>query len=132
MPEDAASVDAPVERDPSVLYVFANRSLGMSSGKLSAQTGHAFVISYALSRSDVADHWFEHSQAMVVLEAQDAEELQLIGSRLKDAGLLTFPIIDEGRTELEPGQLTALGVEIVDKTAPGMRALFRRYPLWRD
>jgi len=122
-------MDAP---DTTVMYVFANRSLGMTSGKLGAQCIHAGVAASRASREDLLERWLSGSHAVLVMQARNAEKLEGIARRLEEHGLRTFPVIDEGRTELEPGQLTTLGVEVVDKADEEILALFKKFQVYQD
>jgi peptidyl-tRNA hydrolase len=42
-----------------VMYIFANRGLGMSPGKLAAQVAHAAVEAYRISVPALLEEWYK-------------------------------------------------------------------------
>lgn len=123
-----------------VMYLFANRGLGMSKGKLGAQTAHAAVEAYQVSvieKRELTDLWNKTGYTKLVLEARDTEHMHNIRLYLEDKGHITCSIIDEGRTETPPHSFTALGVPIVDKDDPQTEFAFGEFdlyprPKWTD
>lgn len=116
-----------------VMYLFANKGLGMSTGKTAAQVAHAAVQAYRVSTDDMVDAWMEGDHyTKLVMEARDTEHLMTIDRYLKDRGFNRVLIIDEGRTEISPHTPTALGVEIVDKDDPHVAAAFGDFRTYRD
>lgn len=99
-----------------VMYLFLNRGLGMSTGKSCAQVAHAACEAQRISDPKLVDAWNSggHYTKLVML-AEDAEQLRTFCDYIERRGFKTSLIIDEGRTEIKPFSLTALGVEIVDK-----------------
>ncbi len=67
-----------------------------------------------------------------VLEAADADELQVQQKYIEDRGFKTSLIIDEGRTEIDPFTPTALGVEVLNKNNPHVAATFGEFRLFSD
>lgn len=115
------------------MYIFLNRQLEMSTGKAAAQAGHAAVEAYRLSTHQLIDIWYRGGHyKKLVMEAQSATQLLVIQRYIEDRGFATKLIIDEGRTEIEPFQATALGVEIVDKDDPHVAATFGSFRLYQD
>ena len=116
-----------------VMYLFANKGLQMSSGKLAAQVAHAAVEAYKLSdKKDILEWELGGHYLKIVLEARDEGHLRTIHQYLHDRGFIATRIIDEGMTEIEPHQITALGVPIVDKDDPHVVATFSTFKLYRD
>lgn len=116
-----------------VMYIFANRGLGMSPGKLAAQVAHAAVEAFRISDKDLVDAWYvgkHHTK--LVMEARDTEHLLSIERYLNERGFQTTLIIDEGRTEIPPHTPTALGIEIVDKTDPDVQASFGDFISYKE
>jgi PTH2 family peptidyl-tRNA hydrolase len=103
------------------MYLFVNKGLGMSPGKMAAQVAHAAVESYIISDVKLRNDWRlpEKHYVKLVMEARNSEHLENIQKYLEDRNIKTIRIIDEGLTEIEPHQFTALGVEIVDKNIVG-------------
>ena len=104
-----------------IMYLFVNKGLGMSPGKMAAQVAHAAVESIFISDPELVKVWRlpEKHYIKIVLEARNEQHLETIKKYLEDRDIKTARIIDEGLTEIEPHQFTALGVEIVDKNQVG-------------
>ena len=109
------------EESRPIMYLFVNKGLGMSPGKMSAQVAHAAVESIFISDPELVKTWRlpEKHYIKIVLEARNAEHLDTISKYLEDRKIKTVRIIDEGLTEIEPHQVTALGVEVVDRNVVG-------------
>jgi PTH2 family peptidyl-tRNA hydrolase len=116
-----------------VMYIFINKGLGMSSGKIAAQASHAAVEAFRISKQHLIEKWYEGGHyTKLVMQAADAENLRAIERYLDVRGVKTAMIIDEGRTEIAPHQLTALGCEIVDKDENDIEAIFSSFSLYKD
>jgi peptidyl-tRNA hydrolase len=115
------------------MYIFANRGLRMSAGKLSAQVAHGAVRAYEISDEKLIKEWNKggHYTKLVML-ARDNDHIKTIQKYIEDRGYKTALIIDEGLTEIKPHQPTALGVEIVDKEDENVEATFSTFELYRD
>jgi peptidyl-tRNA hydrolase len=135
------------------MYIFINKGLGMSPGKIAAQAGHAAceallmshpatsshtqygnTTSYSLTQqNDLWNAWRTGLHyAKYVMEARDSEHLLYIDRYLRDRGFRTVLIVDEGHTEIEPIQPTALGVALVDKDDPHTDATFSSFNLYQE
>lgn len=115
--------------DEKVMYVFINKGLGMSNGKACAQASHAAVKAYLLTSKEVREKWDSGSYTKIILGAKNSNELEEIAKEIYGNNLNVWLVRDEGRTELEPGSLTALAVEIVDKGI--YKKLFSKFDLLR-
>jgi peptidyl-tRNA hydrolase len=116
-----------------VMYIFVNKGLGMSTGKVGAQVGHGAIGAYKLSRPDITAKWEEGGHTTkLVMQARDTEHLLTIERYLNDRGFATHLVIDEGRTEIAPFTPTVLGVEIVDKSDPHTLASFESFETYKD
>lgn len=115
------------------MYIFANRGLGMSPGKLAAQVAHGAVEAFLVSDPGLVAAWRlgGHYTKLVML-AEDTEQLQTIKTYIEARGFETQLIIDEGRTEIKAFSPTALGVEIVDKDDPHVAATFATFKTYRE
>ncbi|MCI1666154.1 MAG: peptidyl-tRNA hydrolase [Atopobiaceae bacterium] len=90
-------------------YLVADRSLGMSAGKLAAQVAHASV-AFLLHSPDLDEdalaRWVASGEAKIVLAVDGRSGLEALVSRAEAAGLEEdvdfFRILDECRTELTP------------------------------
>jgi len=110
------------------MYLFINRDLGMSPGKIAAQASHAAVEAYEISNQVRINQWRigGHYTKLVML-AEDTEHLCNIQRYIEERGFKTKLIIDEGHTEIRPFSATALGVEIVDRDDPHTAATFGEF-----
>lgn len=116
-----------------VLYLFINKGLEMSPGKIAAQASHAAVEAFRISKSEMVDAWYlGNHYTKLVLEARDAEHMTTIERYLNDRGFKTALIIDEGRTEIAPHSITALGVEIVDKSDEHTKETFGDFVSFKE
>lgn len=136
----------------AAMYLFINKGLNMSPGKIAAQAGHAAVEATLLSHPWVPqpemmpyvekdvdsltalwDAWRQGLHyAKYVMEARDNEHLRDIQTYLEARGFRTVLILDEGHTEVPPISPTALGVALVDKDDPHTEATFSSFKLYRE
>lgn len=117
----------------TVMYIFVNKGLGMSAGKMAAQAGHAAVEAYRISKQTLIDDWYKGKHyTKLVMEVNSEEQMCTVERYINDRGFKTALIIDEGLTEIEPHSITALGVEIVDKDDEHTLATFCTFKLYRD
>lgn len=116
------------------LYVFVNRGLGMSAGKIAAQVAQASIGAYRISDKELRRQWWEVGQhhPTYVMLARDEMGLAWIQKYIKDRGFNSYLMIDEGMTEIQPITPTALAVEIVDKDDEHTDATFSSFQLYRD
>lgn len=116
-----------------VMYIFVNKGLQMSPGKMAAQASHAAVEAYLLSDKELIKDWrLGLHYTKLVMQARDESHIGTIQEYLKERGFISTAIIDEGLTEIEPHVVTALGVEIVDKNDPNVAATFSTFELYKE
>lgn len=84
--------------------------LGMSPGKLAAQTAHASIAAYDVATPECIDEWKRHGVTKVVLRVGSETGLLKIYKASVAAYLPTSLICDEGRTEVTPGSITGVGI----------------------
>lgn len=117
------------------MYLFVNRGLGMTPGKLAAQAAHAAVEGYRATPPDsnLLRLWLKglHYKKIVLLGRDEAHMLNII-VYLSERHFVHTPIIDEGMTEVQPHSLTAIGCAIVDKGEPHTAATFGSFELYKD
>ena len=90
--------------------IVVRTDLGMGTGKLAAQVAHASLKAYEGSPSDVRKNWKSGGATKVVVGAESEEELLDLSNQARSAGLPGSLVRDAGRTQVESGTLTALGV----------------------
>lgn len=117
-----------------VMYVFINKGLQMSAGKIAAQAVQAGVGSYRISNREMAIEWFLMGghHTTLVMEARNEQHLLNIQTYLQERDFKSSLMIDEGMTEIEGHSATALAVEIVDKNEPHVQKTFESFKLYRD
>lgn len=115
------------------MYSFINRGLGMTPGKIAAQAQHAAVEAFRISDPAMLDAWYLGGHyCKLVMIADDDFHLLTIQKYIEERGFKTKLIIDEGRTEIRPLSMTALGVEVVDRDDPHTAATFGEFKLYRE
>ena len=99
------------------IYIFVNKSLKMSAGKLASQTAHATAQMFTkLPSQDLAIFWAkEPHRTIIVLEARDEAHIRNINNYLNERGIDCDLVIDEGANEVPPHSITALVTPILDK-----------------
>lgn len=114
-----------------VMYIIANKGLNMSPGKLAAQVAHAAIGAFTESDPAMVDEWMNAGHAKIVLEARDTEHMQLAERFITSKGIQSFPIIDEGRTEIAPHSFTALASIVVDKSDENVKSAFEDFKTYK-
>lgn len=117
----------------TAMYIFVNKGLQMTVGKVAAQAAHAAIEAWRISNVEMLGKWYEGKHyTKLVMEARDEDHLKTIATYLQDRGYKSTFIIDEGRNEVARLSFTALGVEIVDRDDPNAKATFSTFKLYRD
>ncbi len=116
---------------PLVQYLIANKALGMSPGKLSAQVAHGAVRSAMASGAIDTDKWLKTGETKIVLEARDEQHLRTAQEYIEKLGIKTFLVLDEGRTEIPPLSATVLASEVVDKSEEKVQQAFGTFKTYR-
>ncbi|KAK7746969.1 hypothetical protein SLS53_002157 [Cytospora paraplurivora] len=112
------------------LVLVVRTDLGMTKGKIAAQCGHATLACYkslakAASRGGPASpearllqRWERHGQAKVAVQTRGGQdELELLLGKAQSLGVTAEVIVDAGRTQIDPGSMTVLGVGPAPKSA---------------
>jgi PTH2 family peptidyl-tRNA hydrolase len=100
--------------------IVARTDIGMGRGKLAAQVAHASLSAYEDTDSRTRTNWKGDGQTKVVLKGDGERTLFELADRAEREGLPHAIIRDAGRTQLDPGTVTALAVgpgeeEVVDR-----------------
>lgn len=116
------------------LVVLVRTDLDMGKGKIAAQVGHASVeCALRAEKRDrkAFDLWMLGGQKKVVLKVANRDEMVRYLAEAKSRGLGTCMITDAGRTEVEPGTDTCVGIgpapgSEIDRVTGGLKMLRRR------
>lgn len=134
VPAEAVNEAQIVEnRKNPIIYIFLNKSLGMSVGKAAAQAAHAAVFAAAQSDESKQQLWrISPHKTIIVLEARDEEHLRSISTYIEQRGFTSNMIVDEGVNEIDPHTITALSTEILDKNEDQVSLTFSTFKLYKD
>ncbi len=108
--------------------ILVRQDLKLPKGKLAVQVAHASVGAMVKSHKDDIKKWESVGQKKVVLKVKDKDELLKYNRLAEDAGLVTSIIIDAGRTVVEPGTMTCVGIgpdseEKIDKVTKELKMI---------
>ena len=108
--------------------IVVRKDLKMDKGKIAAQVAHASLESYKKADPKDVIHWEAEGMKKVVLAAKDIKELFRIKERIKEARLPYAVIRDAGKTQIKPGEVTAMGIgpaeeEKIDKITDKLKLL---------
>lgn len=105
-----AEGDASFERTKLVIVV--REDLGLSPGKLAAQSCHAALGAYREGLNDphTLAVWEEQGEPTIVLSCPSLGDLEQLQTNAEMAGLPVSRVKDAGRTEVEPGTVTVIAI----------------------
>lgn len=95
------------------LVLVVRTDLGMTTGKIAAQCGHATLACYkALMKTNprLVQHWERTGQAKIALRSSSEDELLELEAIAKSLNLCARSILDAGRTQIAAGSRTVLGI----------------------
>jgi PTH2 family peptidyl-tRNA hydrolase len=90
--------------------IAVRHDLKLSRGKLAVQVAHASLEAYGHSDGRVRQAWESEGAKKVVVRVDGLRELRELHRKARSLKLPCALISDAGRTELEPGTVTALGI----------------------
>jgi len=90
--------------------ILVRQDLNLPKGKLAAQVAHASVSCFNRAGFFKRKKWLAIGMKKVVLKVKNLEELRKYASKAKKAKLTTSMIADAGRTVVESGTITCLGI----------------------
>jgi PTH2 family peptidyl-tRNA hydrolase len=95
------------------MVILVRTDLKMTKGKIAAQAGHASVnCALSIKKKDpkMFDMWALSGQAKVVLKVASEKELFEYKALADAQNINNSLITDAGRTQIEPGSITCLGI----------------------
>jgi PTH2 family peptidyl-tRNA hydrolase len=118
--------------DEIAQYLVFRADLRMPKGKAAAQAGHAVQLTIrAVERSadDQAKKWLAEWEARsytkIAIKVDALADLRDLAERLTAAKILHATVVDEGRTAIEPGTSTVLGIQPMPKSLLGVDGLLK-------
>ena len=107
------SIATLITRSSPKMVLVVRNDLGMGKGKIASQCAHAAIQCYKnglQSHKSIVDAWILSGQRKVVLKVDSETELASLHNKTKALGLINSVICDAGKTQLEPGTCTVLGI----------------------
>jgi peptidyl-tRNA hydrolase, PTH2 family len=96
--------------------IIVRKDLKMSCGKIAGQVAHASLRAYWATPKKMRDNWvYNFNEVKIVLKVQSEKELENIIERCDDEDIPYSWVFDEGKTQIEPNTLTAVGIGPCDK-----------------
>lgn len=90
--------------------IIVRKDLGMDKGKIASQVAHASLESYKKSDENIRKLWEEEGSKKIVLKVDNLEELMDLKDKVKGMGIPYAVIRDAGKTQVEHGTVTSLGI----------------------
>lgn len=90
--------------------ILVRTDLKLPKGKLASQVAHASTEALLRSHKDDISVWRSEGMKKVILKVVDEKGLYSYKDQAEDSGLVTAVITDAGRTVVEPGTVTSLGI----------------------
>ena len=118
--------------DEVKLMLVVRTDLGMTKGKIAAQCGHATLACYKSLQSSSAGasllkKWERNGQPKIAVQCKSEEELEMLQAQAVSLGLCARVVHDAGRTQIQAGSATVLGVVgpkgVVDGVTGGLKLL---------
>ncbi len=111
--------------------IVVRRDLGMGTGKIAAQVGHACVLGaehVRKSKKEWYDEWERYGQEKVVLKVSNLGELEEVKRHAISLNLPWSEVTDAGHTQIEPGTVTCISIgpapeDIIDKVTKDLKLL---------
>ena len=95
---------------PYKQVILVRQDLKLPKGKLAAQCSHASVNCIFKTNKELLERWKTEGAKKIILKVKDKEELLKYKKQAEKNKLKTALIKDAGKTVLEPGTITCLGI----------------------
>ncbi|XBW37904.1 hypothetical protein QEN19_003484 [Hanseniaspora menglaensis] len=113
------------------LAICIRKDLKMTKGKTIAQSCHATLACFrslnnSINGPKLLEKWLSKGQAKITLQIESEEHLQELWFKAKELGVMACPIRDAGRTQVEPGTVTVIGIgpapkSVLDQITGGLK-----------
>ncbi|KAL7624393.1 hypothetical protein AAE478_005957 [Parahypoxylon ruwenzoriense] len=122
------------------LVLVVRTDLGMTKGKIAAQCSHATLACYkhlsaqarkagpSSASAQLLARWERRGQAKIAVQVKSEAELLELYGRARSLSVPADVVVDAGRTQIDPGSVTVLGVgpapkSVVDKVTGHLKLL---------
>ncbi|KAF4451393.1 PTH2 family peptidyl-tRNA hydrolase [Fusarium austroafricanum] len=118
------------------LVLVVRTDLGMTKGKIAAQCSHATLACYKnlvrapanSPQAQILKRWERFGQAKIAVQIKSQDEMLELQRKARSLGITAETIQDAGRTQIEAGSMTVLGVgpaprSLVDQVTGGLKLL---------
>lgn len=95
------------------MVIAVRKDLKLGPGKIAAQVGHACVNLALMERNQkrrAFRDWLDEGQGKVVVKVGSLQELYALKEAAEERDLPTTLVQDAGKTQVEPGTTTCLGI----------------------
>ena len=111
--------------------IVVRKDLGMGTGKIAAQVGHACVLGaehVRKSKREWFDQWERYGQEKVVVKVSSMSELDKVKRDAISHDLPWSEVTDAGHTQIEPLTVTFISIgpapeELIDKVTKNLKLL---------
>lgn len=120
-------------KEPYKMILVVRTDIIMGRGKTAAQCAHAAVECFNQCQRSKVDKeiliaWLMLGQPKIVVKIPNEEQLKILAKNAKKEGLVTSTIRDAGKTQLDPGTITVLGIgpgpnSLIDKVTSNLKLL---------
>lgn len=90
--------------------IVVNQALNLPPGKMAAQVAHGAVGGFLQADREQQVGWLQKGMPKIVLRCVDEAALLDLHAQAEAAGVPTLLVRDAGRTVLEPGTATCVGI----------------------
>jgi peptidyl-tRNA hydrolase, PTH2 family len=90
--------------------IVVNEALRLPRGKLAAQVAHASIAAFLRASFESQERWLSEGMRKIVLSCESAQQLAALLAQATEMGIASELICDAGRTVVEPGTATCLGL----------------------
>jgi len=95
--------------------IVVRRDLGMDKGKIAAQVAHASLEAYKKTDESIRKLWEEGGSKKIVLKVESLKKLIELKEKVKGLRIPYAIIRDAGKTQVEPGTVTSIGIGPVEE-----------------
>ena len=90
--------------------IIVNDALALPRGKLAAQVAHASLASFLSANPLQQKDWLDSGMPKIVLSAESEQQIMEYYRQAKDHGLPAELVKDAGKTVVQAGAITCLGI----------------------